>query len=562
MQKRTVIGLSVVGLCVGTGMLGGCSRSAQARDISANVDCSVVSIQAAAPADTTIISAEHLTTPISHCKVDGYVTTTDPGPNKVNFRLQLPDKALWKGRYYFIGLGGSAGYVPTNSELPPGNPMVKGFAVAGTDTGRQGNSLDWTFLADPAKALDHTHRGAHVTTVAAQQITKAYYGVEKLWRYHSGCSGGGRMGGEAAMMHPEDYDGILLGQSRVRPAGMVDSAVMLKFIHAAQQMTREPGSWLSPDKLMMVEGHVTEACDMADGAKDDVVWDHRLCKYDVAQLRCKAGDAPDCLTEPEIKSIKAILHGPRGPKGELLAEPMPITNMSVWSAFLGRNPPPWKPDATAENLAKSSAGYVIATTTVRGMMVKPDYDVLKDFHFTQKDLDDWRLAFKKGDFGRSPDLTPAEKANDKVLLWVGESDPCCSSDGMEAYVSGLGKTMGAVRVAKFIQLYRIPGLGHCGGGTGPWDAPDQLLQTLIDWVEDGKIPDGVVMHRGADRAKLVFADPAGRVESGVRVPFGNGGSRDFFVCPFPMVSVFDKSKAKTPGAVNEAINWSCRASRS
>ncbi len=524
--------------------------------------CDVPAIQAASPKGTTIVSAEMQTRPVSHCKVEGYITTTNPGPNRVNFRLQLPDRSLWKGRYYFIGLGGSAGYLPTNSELPPGNPMVKGFAVAGTDTGRQGHNLDWTFLTDPAKALDHTHRGAHVTTVAAQQITKAYYGVNKIWRYHSGCSGGGRMGGEAAMMHPEDYDGILLGQSRVRPPGMAESAVMLKFIHAAQQMTREPGAWLSPAKLKMVEGHVTAACDLTDGARDDVVWDHRLCKYDVAQLSCKAGDAPGCLTGPEITSIKAILDGPRAPSGESLVEPMPITNMSVWSTFLGRTPPPWKPDATAENLAVSSAGYVIATTTVRGMLGRPDYDVLKDFHFTQADLDAWQAQFKKGDFGRSPDLSPSEKAGDKLLLWVGESDPCCSSDGMENYVRGLEGKIGRDRVAKFIQLYRIPGLGHCGGGTGPWDAPDQLLQTLIDWVETAKVPAGVAMHRGQDRAKFVFADAQGKVESGVRVPSAEGPSRDFLVCPYPLVSVFDNTKANTPGAVNEAANWSCRASRS
>src|SRR5271154_6183537 len=81
---------------------------------AADLGCTIASIQAAAPADTTITSATHLDAPVSHCRVDGYVTVTDPGPNKYNFRLQLPDKNLWKGRFYFIGLGGAAGYVPTD----------------------------------------------------------------------------------------------------------------------------------------------------------------------------------------------------------------------------------------------------------------------------------------------------------------------------------------------------------------------------------------------------------------------------------------------------------------
>ena len=38
--------------------------------------------------------------------------------------------------------------------------------------------------------------------------------------------------------------------------------------------------------------------------------------------------------------------------------------------------------------------------------------------------------------------------------------------------------------------------------------------------------------------------------------------RDFLLCPFPQVSVFDRSKANVPGAAYDAKNWSCRASRS
>jgi hypothetical protein len=123
--------------------------------------CSVESIQALAPAGTTIKSATPTPLPVPHCKIDGSIITENPGPNQVNFRLQLPDEG-WVGRYYFIGMGGSAGYVPTDSQIPAGNPLNRGIAVAGTDTGRQGDMLDWGFLVDPAKAKDHIDRAAHV----------------------------------------------------------------------------------------------------------------------------------------------------------------------------------------------------------------------------------------------------------------------------------------------------------------------------------------------------------------------------------------------------------------
>ena len=75
--------------------------------------CDVASIQAAAPEDTTIVSASLLDTPAPNCKVEGYVTTVNPGPNQVNFVLQLPaTKDSWNGRFYFGNQGGSGGAVP------------------------------------------------------------------------------------------------------------------------------------------------------------------------------------------------------------------------------------------------------------------------------------------------------------------------------------------------------------------------------------------------------------------------------------------------------------------
>ncbi len=543
MRRRMRIAGASIALVVGG--VGGATAQ------QAGLACNVAAIQRAAP-EAHIVQAEMQDTPVRHCRVDGYVLTSNPGPGINNFRLQLPEKSNWKGRFYFVGLGGTAGYVPTTSQIPGGNPMKAGFAVAGTDTGHlTAKFAGWSFLSDPTMALDHTHRGAHVTTQAAQKITRAYYGVEKMWRYHSGCSGGGRMGGEAAMMHPEDYDGILLGQSRVGPQGSIG---MMKFIHAAKEMTREPGSWLSPAKLKMVEARVTAACDMTDGAKDGVIWDSRLCKYDVARLKCKKGDGPDCLTQPEITSIKAILDGPRGPKGDLLQEAMPISNMSTWSMFLGSQPPPWAPDNTQ---GKPSPGtYSIPNTTARGLF-GPEYDVLRDFDLkNQAHIDAWTAAADKTGFHRLPDLTPMEKTG-KVMTWVGSSDPCCSAIGLEKYVKILEAKMGADRVSNFLALYPIPGQGHCGGGTGPADAPDRLLSELIAWVEQGKKPAGVVMH-SVDRAKLAFLDRAQTLESGAVVPPPGGASREFLVCPYPLKSVFDKTKAKVEGAVFEAANWSCK----
>ena len=419
--------------------------------------CEMRSIQAAAPVDTTIVLAEKLQSPVLHCKIDGYVTTTNPGPNRVNFRLQLPDKNLWKGRYYFIGLGGTAGFVPTDSQRPSGNPMMKGFAVAGTDTGHQAHSLDWGFQADPAKAIDHTHRGAHVTAVATQQITKAYYGVNKFYRYHTGCSGGGRMGSEVIQRYPEEYDGVLIGGNSGAARPRPTAPRYAGFDAMVREMTREPGSWLSPAKLKFAEEKVTAACDMTDGAKDDIIWDHRLCKFDFNTLKCKAGDKPDCLTQPEITSINNLLRDTR----------MPISNMSSWS-FLGQVPPPWSPEPSVQNMPKTSSALVILTTWARTYLKQPDRDIVKN-PLTAAELETMAQVRQRISTHVNPDLNGIEKAGTKVIFWNGVSDSCCSNIAQEEYYLDLAKARNndMTRVAKFAQPYHIPGMAHCGGGTGP-----------------------------------------------------------------------------------------------
>lgn len=524
---------------------------------TAATTCDVASIQAASPSDTTIVSAQMVQEPIPNCKVEGYVTTTNPGPNRNNFRVQLPDKSLWNHRFYFMGLGGAAG------STPPAPPLIlgSGFVVAVTDTGHQAHGLDWSFMSDKTKALDHVHRGAHVATVASQQITMAYYGGEKFYRYHVGCSGGGRMGTEAIRHHPEDYDGVLVGGNGNSPKSGINSAAMLKFIQASQEQYK-PGGWVSPAKLKMVESHVTAECDDADGAHDGVVWDSRLCHYDVTKLRCKSRDGPDCLTDPEIHTIKTILRGPLGPKGELLSQGMPISNMSMWQ-FNGAGPPPWSPVASVENLKTASSAYVIPMTMAHGL-IRADYDVLKDMDFSARAIKEWSDGFNAGGFNVPSvpqDLVGFQKAGGKFIMWSGSSDPCCSYIEQENTYNNAAKFFGPEQVAKFFALYSIPGMGHCRGGTGPEDSTDLLLMALIDWVETKKAPAGVVTHRGPDRIQTPFRILTTTAEAGVPAAPSTGQSRDFLLCRYPMVSVFDKSKAKTPGAVYEAASWSCKASR-
>jgi feruloyl esterase len=279
----------------------------------------------------------------------------------------------------------------------------------------------------------------------------------------------------------------------------------------------------------------------------------------VATLQCPSGDAPNCLTAPEIRTIKHMLDGPRGPDGQLLAQPMPITNMSEWGGFAGGSPPPWDPHPDMAHMMTGSPGYTIAASLARAYF-GPDYDVRTFNLKSQKDIDAWWAAARRTGYGLpySADLRGYQQAGGKVLFWNGRSDPCCSDVELEKYyLEVAGKVGGRAALEKFAALYQVPGNGHCGAGTGPQDAPDVLLDQLVNWVEKGQSPQPVVAHRGADRVQLTFADPKTGTVSGVVVPPPTGESRDFLLCRYPQVAVFNKAMADKPGAVNDAANWSC-----
>lgn len=506
-----------------------------------------------APEDTTISKVESLATPKPHCRIDGYVTTRNPGPNQGHFRLQLPDTD-WNGRYFFIGLGGAAGYVPTEAQLPHGNPITAGWAVAGTDTGHQGNVLDWSFLRDhPDQRLDYHSRGTHVTARATQQITRQYYQTDKLYRYISGCSGGGRMGVMAAENHPEDFDGYLIGA----PGRSAETFLM--FMWTSQVNLREPDAWVPPSKLAFVEKNVKAACDATDGVEDQMVWDPAKCDFDIASLQCSEGQEEDCLSATHVETIRQVLRGPHGPDGKRITYGMPITNMgSGWPSFYGAVPPPWPEDTSIESLRKSSSGYVMGHVMTR-VYFGPDYDFVEDFDFNDRDdLDAFWQGTEKYLFGQphKSDLTGVEKAGGKVIWWHGVSDAGPTAPTSLDYFRLAKEKMGGnpERLADTARLYLIPGMLHCSGGTGPHDAPDRLLETLVDWVENGKEPGSVVTHRGPGNFDPVFKPVGGENVAGVRLPNATGNPRDFRLCPYPQISTFQGGNA----GVGDAKNWHCR----
>lgn len=108
----------------------------------------------------------------SYCQVDGMIDGRTGAGGKIygiGFAVALPDN--WNSRFLFQGGGGFNGTVrPPLGAAASGDSsgLARGFAVASTDTGHQGN--DRTFFEDQQAGLDFAYVAIGRVAAVAKQV--------------------------------------------------------------------------------------------------------------------------------------------------------------------------------------------------------------------------------------------------------------------------------------------------------------------------------------------------------------------------------------------------------
>jgi feruloyl esterase len=487
-------------------------------------NCDTESLQAMAPADTTVAFAAREG---GGCRVGGYVTTRDPGPNKVLFALGLPN--AFNGRYVYLGVGGAAGELPVlRPEL-----LAKGFAVSGSDGGTGAkNFSDFSFKSNPAKLADFQGRGVHVVAMATQQITKTYYAQNSIHRYISGCSGGGQMGlTNALKFGTQDFDGFVVGATPW-PGHNVFRANVWRL---AQYLQTHPDAWISPELLKRADAAILAAYDATDGAVDGIIADQRNIKeFDVDILR-KIGFTSAQITMFDMvrKPHSFALAG-----GASAVQPgYSITNVASWTQYIfGTSPPPWPSTQTlaAEQVLANGAPYfhVMADTDTRASHPTLDYSQLKN----PTELTKLALSAAGGtELLADPDAAFSRFGNSgaKMIVYHGVDDQAMSYfETLQSY-QALSKEHGDI--ANWLRVFTMPGLMHCRGGPGTTNSEEPLIDALVNWVEKSQAPDTIIVNR---------VSPA------------KGLERTFRLCSEP-TRAFLKRPGEDP---TKAENWECRVS--
>ena len=436
------------------------------------------------------------------CRV---VATLEPSSDShIGMELWLPTQN-WNGKFLAVGNGGWAGNIVTDA-IATG--VGKGYAAASNDTGHQDAGA--AFATHPERVIDFGYRAMHEMTVRSKTIVQTFYNRAPQLSYYQGCSTGGRQGLMEAQRYPDDFDAIVAGAP-------VNNQVRLNVSQTALQveMLKDPSRIVPPAKVTLFANAVMAACDANDGVKDNIISNPLACKFDPGTLLCKAGDAADCLTAPQVASAKQLYSPVMSKKGEKVYPGRMPGVEAGWTARIPTAGAPMNP------LWGDMPRYVGHRDA--------NWDVMSF------DLDtDLALALKNASFIEStdPNLAKFKARGGKLLLWHGWADPGPSPQNTINYYSDVARTLGG-KQDDWMRMFFLPGVGHCGGGVGPDQA--DFFGALERWREKGIAPDQIIASRNPGRGGL---PPMTRP-----------------LCPFPQVA-----KYKGTGSTDEAANFVCAAS--
>src|SRR5262245_8829206 len=253
------------------------------------------------------------------CRVSGTIRAT--AESDIRFELWLPEN--WNGKFMQTGNGGAAGAIVYDSLV---DPLLRGYAVANTDTGHQGGGGDFAWaVGQPQKLIDYQYRAVHELTVAGKALAAAHYGRSADRSYWLGCSTGGRQGLKEAQRYPEDYDGIVAGA----PASNWSPLMLL-----SSSIQRNMGpSGLGIDKLGLLKEAAIATCDAQDGVADRVITNLATCNFDPASLQCAAGATSQCLTPTEVEAAQRIYAGVVATNGETVMPGTGPARETLWAAY-------------------------------------------------------------------------------------------------------------------------------------------------------------------------------------------------------------------------------------
>ncbi|MEV4352430.1 tannase/feruloyl esterase family alpha/beta hydrolase [Actinoplanes sp. NPDC049596] len=399
------------------------------------------------------------------------VTVTHPGANDhVAIKVSLPqDRKLWNGR--FQATGGSA-YLAGEPLHPLVVGVKAGYAAASTDAGVGADPVDvsgWALTSDgnlnTPLLQNFASRSLHDMAVVGKSVTAGFYHKAAGYSYWNGCSTGGRQGYEEAQDYPADFDGILA------KAPALDWDRFAIGTLWSQAVYNELGVAPTQCELNAFTGAAVKACDTKDGVRDGVIDNPVDCKWDARKLvgtKIVCDGRTITVNKATADAVNKIWAGPKG--------------------YVGPNK-----GANLDSLATPGTPFFVASIWAKYFVTRnPSYDASKlDYKTFYQLLASSEKQFKNVIGTGDPDLSKFARAGGKLLSWHGQSDQLVPTRGTIEYRQRVNRLFGGNKnVDNFYRLFLLPGVDHCGAGTGNGPQVDDAdaLAALTRWVEKGQAP--------------------------------------------------------------------------
>lgn len=435
------------------------------------------------------------------CRVIGSLHPS--GDSDIRFELWLPSEN-WNGRFMQTGNGGAAGSIVSSSLI---DPLMRGYAVANTDTGHQGGGGNFDWAVDhPEKLTDYAWRAVHELTVTGKEITTARFGMAPEKSYWNGCSTGGRQGMVEAQRFPEDYDAIIAGA----PASNWTPLMSLSII--IQKNFGPEG--LNPAKLGLLKESAIAACDALDGVNDRVITNPAQCGFDPGTLQCQDGDSAQCLSTQEVHAARNIYAGLVDSNGQVLMPGTGPGSEPLWGAY-------------------ASPAFSIGTSFFKNAVINdPEWDPAT--FDVDRDVARAMVADNGEHDAMNPDISLFLERGGKMITYHGTTDGLIPFGNSVNYFQSMVDSIGEDAVKESVRYYQVPGMDHCSGGEGA-HAID-WLSAMEGWVENSAAPAELLATHpapppGAPVAGTEFTRPA---------------------CPYPAVPRYTGS-----GDTNSAASFEC-----
>ncbi|WP_129791589.1 tannase/feruloyl esterase family alpha/beta hydrolase [Sphingosinicella sp. CPCC 101087] len=424
---------------------------------------------------------------VSLCRVEGVIE------ENIGFELWLPLPARWNGRLLAAGVGGPAGFFNYGDMSRRAN---EGFATVSTDSGHKASNDRW--MADPQARVDYEHRATHLTTVAARELVRRFYGREATRRYFLGCSGGGRQGLKEMQNYPDDYHGIVSGAPG---PNMPLNSIRMMWFSLLQKW--QPQAALNDSDWALYESAATRACDMTDGLSDGIIGNPLACSFDTTTLLCPEEETRGCLTPQKLAMLQAIIAPMPDEKGRPMDDGL----------FPGVRTRPGPPSP------------LLRAMWADAVYDDPEWD--EDRFQRTRDLEAVYRTMPELRADRT-DIAPFIAAGGKAIIYQGWQDPSVVAGPTIDYYQALAAANGGVEaLAEAVRLFLAPGMLHCRGGPGAdqfggsgqetasGDPSRDILWALIAWVEQGRPPDTIVARKIED-GRTRFARPLCRFPQSAR----------------------------------------------